>query len=212
MKSAFFGLDITGAGPWPGYPERPRETSWGDPLDPGSPIQYQGNPVPYYKWMRIIPSSGVGWMRTLFLPPGESTPLAIDRAINSGHEAVSAWSLLIRQPECEQCVISTYKVQETRRVTKSRLQRSHLKQIINCQVTDFPEAEESTAEPLETWSMSQGSVLFDSGYHYFKIVNTSDQPQILCSIASFEPRDIKDIITARSVNAHLPYSIHWANK
>jgi len=212
MKSAFFGLDITGVGNWPGYPEVPKKTSQGLALDPLLPIQYQGNPVPYYKWMRIIPDSGVGWMRFLFLPPGSRTPIAIDRAINSGHESVSAWSLFIRQPESEACVITTYSVATTRVVQHSRLQRAHLKQIINCQIADYPEADEEGAEARETWSMSQGSVLFDSGYHYYQVTNTGDQPAILCSIASFEPRDIKSIITAKTVKTHRPFTMSWANK
>ena len=212
MKSAFFGLDITGVGNWPGYPEVPKRNSEGVILDTRLPIQYQGNPKAYYKWLRVIPGSGIGWIRFLFLPPRSETPLIIDRAITDSHEAVSAWSLLIRRPESEGVRITTYTVTETLTVLDSRLQRADLRKIINCQITKFPEAIEESSTVAEVWDMTQGSALFDSGRVYFKVTNTLDIPQTLCSIASFEPRDIRDIISAKTIKTHLPYSVAWANK
>jgi hypothetical protein len=209
--SKFFGLDINSPYQWPGTPPVPKWDSNGERLDQDQPIQYQSNPKYYYKWMRIIPGSGIGWVKHIYLPPGEETPIGIDRAITNGFEAVSAWCLFIQQPESIDCVVSLYTATTRQIVTTSTLQRANLIQILNCQTADFPEADPDSATLLETWPMTQGSAILDTGNNYFSVKNTGTATQILTSLGSFDQYDLKDVLESTTVATHRPFFINWSN-
>jgi hypothetical protein len=56
------------------------------------------------------------------------------------------------------------------------------------------EFDNSGVEQIAEWNMSQGSCLVDTGANYFTVSNTGTTAQYLVSIASFNPRDISQIM------------------
>jgi len=212
--SKFFGLDIDSPWTWPGYPRTPQMNSRLEPLDLSQPIQYQGNPRYYYKWLRVVIHNGSnlgnGWVKYIYLPPGTETPICLDRAIIGNFEAVSAWNLFISRPESQDCVVSIYTATSTMLVQKSSLQRAQVVELMNCQTADFPEADPAEATLIEEWPMTQGSALLDSGNVYFKIRNTGTQTQTLVSLGSFNQYDLKDVLNSPFVKTHKPFFVNWA--
>lgn len=210
----FFGMDIDSPFTWPGYPRVPTVDSNLQPLDLTRPIQYQSTPRYYYKWLRVMPSSGsrgTGWVKFLYLPPGTETPITLDKAVTNDFEAVSAWCLFISRPDCQDCKISTYAVSTPLVVQTSTLQRAQVVELVNCQTADFPEASPDGSQLIEEWSMSQGSALLDSGNVYFKVANTGTQTQTLVSLGSFDQYDLKDILTSPMITTHRPFFLNWVN-
>ena len=211
--SRFLGLTINSNTRFPTAPDRPTEDLKGVPLDPNLPISAQGNPRWYYKWLRMIPSQNVGWNRNFYLPPGASTPIMIDQSWINGYRETCAWCLYIAQPELESVTITLYDLIDptvTRNVNTSTLQRPDVIPSMYCQIDNFPEQEESNAVPVESWSMSQGSVVLSSGEHYYRITNEGSEPVCLVTLSSFSHTDLTDLLSSPTVTPSRTVNFGWS--
>lgn len=191
------------------------------------PMAFQGNPKFYYKWMRMIPRTNSGWNRNIYLPAGSTTPIMLDRVFSQGGgesgetlTSICAWTLFISRPENYDCTITTYDVIDPSTVapidtTDSDMIRANYApnsavQQFNCQDGGHLELTSENARALETWNMSQGSVVFSTGNYYFSIANNSTVDQTIVTLGSFNNYDLADVLQSPVVTTHRPFQINWS--
>jgi hypothetical protein len=212
LMSKFLGVTIDSPYAYPENPVIRTEDLQGQTLDPNQPISSQGNPKWYYKRLRMIPSSNMGWNRNFYLPPGASTPIMIDQAYNNGYKETCAWTLYISRPDVSACVVNIYDVVDSEQVvisTTSTLQRPDMTPNIYCQYGEFPELEPTNATFLESWSMSAGSMVFPSGQVYYSVTNTGTEPVCLVTLSSFSNTDLRDLLDSPVVTASRSLNFTW---
>jgi hypothetical protein len=210
--SKFLGVTIDSPYTWPTTPVCPTVDLNGTALDVAQPISSQGNPKWYYKWLRFIPASNLGWNRNFYLPPGASTPIMTDQAYNNGYRETCAWTLYISRPEVSACVVTTYDVIDPSQVvlsTTSTLQRPDMTPNIYCQYGLFPELDPSNATASESWAMTEGSMVFPSGNVYYSVTNTGTEPVCLVTLSSFSNADLLELLAAPTVTASRPVNFTW---
>lgn len=192
---AFYGVAIQDRWPWPGHTPWPLTDRAGQPMDQSQPLTLLTNPKFYYKYLRLrdLHSISEGWSRTFYMPPGTTTPLLLDR-LNGGYLGVCAWTLFFARPENTNLVIRLHSVTDESQLTllsDSPLQRISNDRGIMCSWNEF---DNQGIDTRAEWSMSQGSCLADTGANYFTVTNTGTTTQYLVTLASFNPRDISQIM------------------
>lgn len=192
----FQPVEIRAQTAWPGTPVRPINvvSPDGSQLSRSEPVHALINPRWYFKWMRVIIEQM--WARVFHIPAGTTTLISKD---SCGASLVNAaeWGLFISRPEAENLVVNAYTVLDPRNVypdPRGIQMYTDPRCIETCRTQMWATVEAGHATQLESWSMRQGSMVFDSGHVFYSIANTGTTDQSLVVLNSRRRQDITDIL------------------
>ena len=181
---------------WPGTPTRPTNVQGPDglPLSRTEPVHALINPKWYFKWMRVIIEQM--WARVFHIPAGVTTLISKD---SCGASLINAaeWGLFIARPEANGLQVKAYTVLDAKNVypdPRGIQMYTDPRCIETCRTQMWATVEDGHATHMDTWNMTQGSMVFDSGHIFYSITNTSTQDCSLIVLNSRKRQDIADIL------------------
>lgn len=175
-------------------------------------IGVQVNPRQYFKWLRCVLRQA--WAHVNYLPPHTATPITRNRQ-GPDYRDIAAWSLYIRTPESEGVTFEAYSIRDESviKLDQNGFMRFRegmtMRTIAMCMNRPFYVVDPEDADLVETWDMSRGSIIYDTGNKWFRLVNNTDKPQVIVSLSSFNVMDLEPLLLSPFTNATSKWRLTW---
>ena len=194
--SLFRPLQLLAQTPWPGTPPRPTRIldPLGQEIAPSEPINTLINPRWYYRWLRTVVEGA--WVRLFHVPAGASTVISRD-SCSMDSVMAAQWGVFISTPDSRELTIEVYSARDTSYIRpdpRGVQLYTDPTCVDTCRIQVWPVLDPQGAELKATWSLSQGSVLFDSGHEFYRLVNSGAQAQSLIVLSSRQRADIERVL------------------
>jgi hypothetical protein len=203
--SVFYSVTVTPQAVTPATPQRPKRiaTQDGSLLDRGEPVVALIGPQWYFRWLGARVEEPLA--RAVHVPSLRRTARSSDQLV--GQDLLTnPWVLCIQPPECTGLVIDVYPESANSLARPRNLgvwQYEAPDRIAWARPQIWPVIEESV-EAVESWPMSQGPVIFNSGAVFYSVRNTSDRDQTLIMLSSSRRSDLEELLADPSVGIARP--------
>ena len=200
--SVFRPLTIDPHGAWPGVPPKPLQKQqlpqrWDQGLEPAQgPMAVSVNPRWYYRWLRhVMPDA---YARVFYMPAGSTTAITAERSQLTGG-IVAQWAMAIAGPESSGLEIVTHRALDRRNIQPEQgevLRYQNELTVGVCRTAVWPTISPDYAEPIETHSMDNGSVVFDPGNQFWQVRNTAQEDRSMVVIYSIHTAELDGLVTS----------------